>query len=71
VGSSTYTIDDPELFDLIIGVTKGTKSVVYTLPDCWVTDFGLNFSQRDKEVREEHEVRMRNPSAVTLVETIA
>jgi len=69
-GSSTYTIDDPEIFDLVIGVSKGTKSVVYTLPDCWIPDFGLNFSALDKEVREEHEVKMRKPSAVSMVETI-
>ncbi|MCK9521033.1 MAG: hypothetical protein M0R74_18715 [Dehalococcoidia bacterium] len=61
-GSSTLTVGDPKVFDLVGMVTKGGKSIQITQPDCWFANGGLTWTEGGSPIDVELEVRMYDPS---------
>lgn len=68
-GSSTYTVGDPTIFDLVGTLTKGAHTLVFTQPDCWFANGGINWTNGDEIVEVNLNVEMHDPDLLTVTET--
>ncbi len=63
-GSSSYSVGDPKVFDLVGTLTKGATTIVSTQPDCWFKDGGISWEDAGKLVECELDVEMRDPDTL-------
>jgi hypothetical protein len=68
-GSSTYTVGDPKVFDLIGTLTQGATTIVFTQPDCWITEGGIAWEDAGTVIDVECPVAMRDPDTLTVAVT--
>lgn len=68
-GSSSYSVGDPKIFDLIGTLTQGATTIVFTQPDCWFTEGGIAWEDAGKVVEVECPVSMRDPDTLTVAVT--
>lgn len=67
IGSSTLTVGNPKVFDLVGSVTKGSKSITVTLIDCWFKNGGLAWTDVGKTVDVDADVGMYDPDELECV----
>lgn len=60
-GASAYTVGDPLVFDLVGIVTKGSKSIQITQPDCWMSSGEFAWSEGGKPMEINVEIQMYDP----------
>lgn len=60
-GAASYTVGNPKIFDLVGRVTKGTKSIQITQPDCWFASGGLAWTAGGKPIDVDLDVEMYDP----------
>lgn len=65
-GSSTYTVGDPKIFDLVGTLTKGGHTIVITQPDCWFKAGGIAWEDAGKIIDVEGDVEMRDPDTLSV-----
>lgn len=68
-GTATYTVGDPEIFDLVGTLTKGAHTLVFTQPDCWFSNGGINWTNGDEIIEVNLNVEMHDPDLLTVAET--
>jgi hypothetical protein len=66
VGSSTYTVGDPKIFDLVGTLTKGGHTIVITQPDCWFKTGGIAWEDAGKIIDVDGDVEMRDPDTLSV-----
>jgi len=60
-GSSSYTVGNPKVFDLVGTLAKGSSSLVFTHPDCWISEGGIAWEDAGKTIDVDLPVVMRDP----------
>jgi hypothetical protein len=70
-GASEYTVGDPVVFDLVGTLTKGSKSITITQPNCWISGSGLAWTEGGKPLDIDLPVEMYDPGDLTVDITTA
>jgi hypothetical protein len=60
-GSSSYTVGEPKIFDIVGSVSKAGKSITITQPNCWFVEGGLSFADAGKILEISTAVEMHDP----------
>ena len=68
-GNASYTVGDPKIFYLVGTLTKGVHTLVFTQPDCWFANGGINWTNGDEIVEVNLNVEMHDPDLLTVAET--
>jgi hypothetical protein len=65
-GNVHYVVGDPKVMDLTVGVEKGGKSIIFTLPDGWFSEGGLAFADPDTILEVNAPFDMHHPDELEL-----
>jgi len=69
-GSSTVTVGEPKLFDLIGRVDDGSNHVYITMNNCFFTDGEFKFADADSILEDPLSFTMRDPDADLTIEYV-
>jgi hypothetical protein len=64
IGASSFTVGDPEIFDLVGSLTKGSNSVVVTQPNCWFKNGGIAWGTGGTPIDVSIDVGMYDPDTL-------
>jgi len=65
-GTSTYTVGDPKIFDLVGSLPKGSTDIIITQPDCWFKTGGIAWEDAGKIIDVDADVEMRDPDTLSV-----